>query len=143
MREVCESASVAPEEVGYVEMHGTGTPLGDPIEVNGLKKALGDGFDDGKPCWLGSIKSNMGHLTAAAGAAAPVADLVAPVFELDGDTPLHTALTRMRETANHLALVHTGQGAAVATMADVLAYLFPRTTAGGQGSQGAPVPGGR
>lgn len=74
---------------------------------------------------------------------APVAELVKPLFELDGDTPLHTALARMRETANHLALVHTGQGVAVATMSDVVAHLFPRTIAGGQGGDGTPVPGGR
>ncbi|WP_324649940.1 hemolysin family protein [Georgenia sp. H159] len=76
--------------------------------------------------------------------AAPVAELVKPVFELDASTPLHTALTRMRETSSHLAIVRTaGGGGAVASLADVLAYLFPRTTASAQGGAGRPVPGGR
>ena len=64
---------------------------------------------------------------------APVAELVSPVFELDGSMLLHTALTRMRETSNHLALVRTADGSFVATLADVLAHLFPRTFAGAQG----------
>ena len=63
---------------------------------------------------------------------APVTDVVNPVFELAADTPLHAALTRMRETSSHLALVRDGErGSAVATLADVLAHLFPRTTAEG------------
>jgi CBS domain containing-hemolysin-like protein len=63
--------------------------------------------------------------------AAPVADLVRDAFVLAADTPLHTALTRMRETSNHLALVHQASGAVgVVTLADVLARIFPRTVAG-------------
>ncbi|OLR91900.1 hybrid non-ribosomal peptide synthetase/type I polyketide synthase [Actinokineospora bangkokensis] len=52
-----------PAEVGYVEAHGTGTRLGDPVEVAALAEALGPGA----PCWLGSVKTNIGHLDAAAG----------------------------------------------------------------------------
>ena len=113
------------------------------VEVSSTELASDSVLPATRPIWeaISSIELDVSALDI--GDSVTVADLVAPVFELDGDTPLHTALTRMRETANHLALVHTGQGAAVATMADVLAYLFPRTTAGGQGSQGAPVPGGR
>ncbi|WP_413452477.1 CNNM domain-containing protein [Georgenia phoenicis] len=75
---------------------------------------------------------------------APVAELVKPVFTLEASLPLHTALTRMRETSNHLAVVQTAErGTAVATLADVLAHLFPRTTAAGQGGTARPVPGGR
>ncbi|MCM3661376.1 hemolysin family protein [Georgenia satyanarayanai] len=74
---------------------------------------------------------------------APVAPLVKPVLELGASMPLHEALTRMRETSTHLAVVRTGEhGGAVATLADVLAHLFPRTTAAAPGS-GAPVAGGR
>ncbi|WP_159792997.1 CNNM domain-containing protein [Puerhibacterium puerhi] len=62
--------------------------------------------------------------------AAPVAGLVRDAFVLTADTPLHTALTRMRETSNHLALVHQPSGAVgVVTLADVLARIFPRTVA--------------
>ncbi|MEU9042879.1 MULTISPECIES: type I polyketide synthase [unclassified Kitasatospora] len=60
-------AGVPPETIGYIEAHGTGTPLGDPIEVAGLTKA----FDtkERNYCAIGSTKANIGHLDAAAGAA--------------------------------------------------------------------------
>ena len=59
---------VAPATISYVEAHGTATPLGDPIELDGLHQAFGPAVPLGS-CALGSIKSNMGHLTAAAGVA--------------------------------------------------------------------------
>ncbi|MBK9275966.1 MAG: amino acid adenylation domain-containing protein [Flavobacteriales bacterium] len=61
-------AGVTPGEVTYVETHGTATPLGDPIEVEALTLAFG-GKTNGHHCVIGSIKSNIGHLTPAAGAA--------------------------------------------------------------------------
>ncbi|HEX6203392.1 MAG TPA: beta-ketoacyl synthase N-terminal-like domain-containing protein, partial [Thermoanaerobaculia bacterium] len=61
-------AEVEPETVGYVEAHGTGTELGDPIEVEALREAFGPPAG-GEPCGLGSVKSNLGHLDAAAGVA--------------------------------------------------------------------------
>ncbi|MCB0787500.1 MAG: amino acid adenylation domain-containing protein, partial [Flavobacteriales bacterium] len=61
-------AGVTPDQVSYVEAHGTATPLGDPIEVEALTLAFG-GQKNGQHCAIGSIKSNIGHLTAAAGAA--------------------------------------------------------------------------
>ncbi len=54
--------------IGYVETHGTATPLGDPIEIEGLQMAFGQ-QESKQYCRIGSIKSNMGHLTHAAGAA--------------------------------------------------------------------------
>ncbi|MEV4518278.1 beta-ketoacyl synthase N-terminal-like domain-containing protein [Dactylosporangium sp. NPDC049525] len=60
-------AQVDPGTIGYVEAHGTGTALGDPVEVAGLNRALAGRSD---PCLLGSVKSNIGHLEAAAGVAA-------------------------------------------------------------------------
>lgn len=70
-------AGVSPREISYVETHGTATPLGDPIEVEALtlafrsddQKISGSGNSDAKHCVIGSIKSNIGHLTPAAGAA--------------------------------------------------------------------------
>ena len=64
-------ADVKPEQIGYVEAHGTATPLGDPIEVEALTLAFRSGSDDGNGqyCAIGSIKSNIGHMTAAAGVA--------------------------------------------------------------------------
>ncbi|WP_457030736.1 type I polyketide synthase [Kitasatospora sp. P5_F3] len=60
-------AGVRPESIGYIEAHGTGTPLGDPIEVAGLTKAFNT--DERGFCAIGSAKANIGHLDAAAGAA--------------------------------------------------------------------------
>ncbi len=55
-------AGVAPGSISYVEAHGTGTALGDPIEINGLRRAFG-----AAGCPIGSVKSNVGHLESAAG----------------------------------------------------------------------------
>ena len=62
-------ASVDPETITYVEAHGTATPLGDPIEVAGLTKAFRVGTQAKQFCAIGSVKSNIGHLDAAAGVA--------------------------------------------------------------------------
>jgi len=64
-----ELASVEPETVTYIETHGTGTNLGDPIEVAALTQAFRRGTDKKQFCAIGSVKSNIGHLDAAAGVA--------------------------------------------------------------------------
>ncbi|XXY48825.1 SDR family NAD(P)-dependent oxidoreductase [Sorangium sp. So ce269] len=69
IREALESARLSPALVGYIEAHGTGTPLGDPIEAEGLRETYGEPRDDGRRCFIGSAKTNLGHLEAAAGAA--------------------------------------------------------------------------
>ncbi|WP_080056139.1 type I polyketide synthase [Spirosoma aerolatum] len=61
-------AAIDPATISYVEAHGTATPLGDPIEIEGLIQAFGEQADR-QFCAIGSIKSNMGHLTQAAGVA--------------------------------------------------------------------------
>ncbi|WP_252723820.1 polyketide synthase [Winogradskyella psychrotolerans] len=61
-------ADVKPSQISYIEAHGTATSLGDPIEIEGLKLAFGEQDAKGY-CAVGSIKSNIGHLTAAAGVA--------------------------------------------------------------------------
>jgi amino acid adenylation domain-containing protein len=63
------NADVDCDSIGYVEAHGSGTPLGDPIEVEALARAFADDCRIDRPCWLGSIKGNIGHLIAAAGVA--------------------------------------------------------------------------
>ncbi|QNK63172.1 amino acid adenylation domain-containing protein [Pedobacter sp. PAMC26386] len=63
-----EDAVIDPATISYVETHGTATPLGDPIEIEGLKQAFGEQTTQ-QFCAIGSIKSNMGHMTAAAGVA--------------------------------------------------------------------------
>ncbi|HEX2645529.1 MAG TPA: type I polyketide synthase, partial [Thermoanaerobaculia bacterium] len=75
-------AGVDPESIGYVECHGTGTALGDPIEVAALTKAFQGGENGAKRkgfCALGSIKTNVGHCSAAAG----VAGLMKAVLALE------------------------------------------------------------
>lgn len=62
-----EDAGVAPVDLTYVEAHGTGTPLGDPIEVEALRQALAPGRDADRPLYIGTVKTNLGHLEAAAG----------------------------------------------------------------------------
>ncbi|MFG1935976.1 SDR family NAD(P)-dependent oxidoreductase [Micromonospora tulbaghiae] len=63
------AAGVTPGDVGYLEAHGTGTALGDPIEIAGLGRALGAGLPDGRRIPVGSVKANIGHLEGAAGIA--------------------------------------------------------------------------
>ncbi|MCB0809398.1 MAG: amino acid adenylation domain-containing protein, partial [Flavobacteriales bacterium] len=62
-------AGIDASRITYVEAHGTATPLGDPIEVEALTLAFRQAADQGQFCAIGSVKSNIGHLTAAAGAA--------------------------------------------------------------------------
>ena len=64
-----ETAKVNPRQITYVEAHGTGTSLGDPIEIRGLTEAYRQRTSDCGFCRVGSLKSNMGHLEAAAGIA--------------------------------------------------------------------------
>ncbi|WP_218160453.1 type I polyketide synthase [Amycolatopsis marina] len=67
LRTAYRQAGVDPTAVDYVEAHGTGTLLGDPIEARALGTVLGAGRPAGRPLLLGSVKSNLGHLEAAAG----------------------------------------------------------------------------
>ena len=61
-----QMADVEPQTISYIEAHGTGTPLGDPIEIAALKKVFQDSTERGY-CGVGSVKTNVGHLDAAAG----------------------------------------------------------------------------
>jgi acyl transferase domain-containing protein/aryl carrier-like protein len=67
LRQALQDAGVEPQSVGYVECHGTGTRLGDPIEVRALGTVLAAARTPDQPLYLGSIKANLGHLEAGAG----------------------------------------------------------------------------
>lgn len=77
LRQALENAAVRPQEIHYVETHGTGTALGDPIEAQALANVLGK--ERQHPLFLGSVKTNIGHLSAAAG----IASLIKVALALD------------------------------------------------------------
>jgi phthiocerol/phenolphthiocerol synthesis type-I polyketide synthase E len=74
-----ELAQVSPEDISYLEAHGTGTLVGDPIEVAALTGAFRRGTDRKQFCALGSVKTNIGHLLSAAG----IAGLIKTVLALE------------------------------------------------------------
>ncbi|MEL7369606.1 MAG: SDR family NAD(P)-dependent oxidoreductase [Myxococcota bacterium] len=69
LRSALAGASVEPSQVGFVEGHGTGTALGDPIELGALAEVYGESRSANQPLYLGSVKANIGHLESAAGVA--------------------------------------------------------------------------
>ena len=78
IRQALDNAGVAPSQISYVEAHGTGTALGDPIELNALKAVFFAERSVESPLWVGSVKTNIGHLEAAAG----IAGLIKVVLSL-------------------------------------------------------------
>src|SRR5262249_34418849 len=75
--EALAMAGVEPETVTYVETHGTGTTLGDPIEIEALTQAFRSSTDKKQFCAVGSVKSNIGHLDTAAGIAGLIKTVLA------------------------------------------------------------------
>ncbi|MGX0890777.1 rhizoxin synthesis polyketide synthase RhiF [Pseudomonas sp. ADAK2 TE3594] len=76
IKQACRGIDI--NSLGYIEVHGTGTRLGDPIEISGLKQAFAElGASAGQRCYLGSVKTNIGHLESAAGIAGVIKTLLA------------------------------------------------------------------
>ncbi|MDC5825306.1 amino acid adenylation domain-containing protein [Vibrio europaeus] len=69
IRQALANAGVSSRDIGYVETHGTGTKMGDPIEIAALSDAFASPGDEAQRCALGAVKANIGHLDAAAGVA--------------------------------------------------------------------------
>ena len=91
LRAALADGGVEPEQVGYIEAHGTGTALGDPIEVQALHAVLGAKRRKDRPFLLGSAKTNIGHLEAAAG----VAGIIKVVLALQhAEVPPHLHFER-------------------------------------------------
>jgi myxalamid-type polyketide synthase MxaE and MxaD len=98
IRQALANAKVPPASIGYVEAHGTGTELGDPIEAEALAEVYGEGRGAGQRAMLGAIKTNIGHLEAAAG----VAGLIKAVLVLDREAvPKNLHFARLNP---HIAL---------------------------------------
>jgi acyl transferase domain-containing protein/NADPH:quinone reductase-like Zn-dependent oxidoreductase/acyl carrier protein len=72
MKQAYSEAGIAPSEIDYIESHGTGTAVGDPVETQALGEALGRYRSKDRPLLIGSVKSNLGHLEAASGVAGMV-----------------------------------------------------------------------
>ncbi|MGK3983832.1 beta-ketoacyl synthase N-terminal-like domain-containing protein [Sorangium sp. So ce136] len=79
IRAAIENAGVHPETISYVDAHGTGTLIGDPIELKGLSQAFAPSTSRKRFCGVGSVKSNVGHLLSAAGAASIIKVLLAMI----------------------------------------------------------------
>lgn len=77
IRQALSDGRIKPAEVSFVETHGTGTSLGDPIEVQALATVLGEGRPTDDPIKLGAVKTNLGHLESAAGVAALIKTVLA------------------------------------------------------------------
>lgn len=91
VKQALVQAQVKPAEISYLEAHGTGTSLGDPIEVNAATTVLGEGRTPDMPLWIGSVKTNIGHLEAAAG----VSGLIKVVLSLQHQQiPAHLHLQK-------------------------------------------------
>lgn len=94
MKEVHGRFAIEPASIGLIEAHGTGTPLGDPIEIEGLSDAFAELGDCPDTCALGSVKSNVGHLLAAAGVAGAIKAMLAVER---GELPPSINFERMNE----------------------------------------------
>ena len=92
IRQALQNAGVAPADLSYIETHGTGTSLGDPIEIRSLRAVLMQERTLEQPCYFGSVKTNIGHLEAAAG----MAGLIKVILSTQhGKIPPHLNLNQL------------------------------------------------
>src|SRR5690554_3937168 len=118
LRAALRSAGLEPDDISYIEAHGTGTELGDPIETDAIGSVFRDRDPGRGPCWIGSLKSNMGHLEAAAG----LAGLIKAVLVVrNGVVPPHALFIWLNP---HIDL--SGTGLDIARAATSLTGPSPR-----------------
>jgi polyketide synthase 13 len=108
LRRAYKDAGIDPRNVDYVEAHGTGTVLGDPIEADALGRVIGRGRPADRPLLLGAVKTNVGHMESAAGAASMAKvvlalqhDKLPPSLNFAGPSPY------IDFDANHLKVIDT------------------------------------
>jgi acyl transferase domain-containing protein len=82
IQQALENSRLQPREIDYLETHGTGTALGDPIEINAIEAVFGQSRPANEPLIVGSVKTNIGHLEAAAG----IASLIKVVLALQNES---------------------------------------------------------
>ncbi|MGW8698201.1 non-ribosomal peptide synthetase/type I polyketide synthase [Streptomyces eurythermus] len=104
IQRVCAEAGIEPGSLQYVEAHGTSTPVGDPVEAQALGRVLALGRAPGAACYVGSVKSNIGHTEATAG----LAGLIKAVLCLKHRRiPAHINLERLNPAIDPASLPYT------------------------------------
>ena len=83
------------EQVDYLEAHGTGTALGDPVEISALSAVMGEGRDAHDPLVMGAVKANIGHLECASG----MAGLIKAVLVLQHEQATPNAVSLLHAAA--------------------------------------------
>ena len=139
-----KKTNIDPKTVSYIETHGTGTSLGDPIEITGLLKAFEGSTEEKQFCPIGSVKSNIGHLESAAGIAAVTKVLLqikykqlVPSLHADPPNPninfhespfyVQTELAEWKHTAAHPRRVGVSSFGAGGSNAHLILEEYPRT----------------
>jgi acyl transferase domain-containing protein len=122
IRESLHNAQLDAGRIGFFETHGTGTALGDPIEVEAIAATVGPSGESGAPCWLGSAKANFGHMEAAAG----VVGLIKAIQVLrHGMVPPQPHFTKLNP---HISLIGTRLAVPTA-LTPLPSGAFPRCAA--------------
>lgn len=151
-----KKANVEPKTLGYVETHGTGTSLGDPIEITGLMRAFEGWATEKRFCPIGSVKSNIGHLESAAGIAAITKALLqirykrlVPSLHAEPpnrninfqDSPFYvqTELAEWKHTGAHPRRVGVSSFGAGGSNAHVILEEYPEARESGRGPNAAEV----
>ncbi|WP_375772901.1 type I polyketide synthase [Archangium gephyra] len=110
LQQALAAAQVQPQDIGYIEAHGIGTSLGDPIEIEALKAVVGAPRADGSSCVVGSVKTNIGHLEAASGVAGIIKTVLAFEHErLPPNLHLETLNPRIELQGTALSISSAGR----------------------------------